>query len=874
VGEEGSAVASSALRVGRRAALAVASLVLAIAARAEQAHPWPSFRHDLRNSGRATFTPRAGSGHPWSFATGKGIFSTPVIDRDGIVYVGSADRSFYAVGPDGRERWRFETGEIIDSAGALSPFDPARGFATVTFGSGDGFVRQLRTGAVADPSERLRWTFDARSAPGPGFNHWFEANVVRLPDGSFLAGNTNFRYYALSPEGHLAWSYTTGSNAWSAAAQDADGTLFWGSLDGFLHAVDPGGRLRWKAPTLGFVAASAAVDGDGTVYVGSFDGGIYAFAASGRALPWPLPRWRLPTWRFATQDHVYGSPALREDAAGRIAAIYATSTDGALYALAPDGRLLWRHDVGDPIRSSPVLGRAPDGGGEIVYFGAGDGRLYAVDADSGRRRWSFDTTPDDPELRDRNDLNASPALGPDGIAIGGEHGLLWLVPYDYCLRAEDPRCRRGGDDSVPPDGASLAWITPGGTALGAPPDRLPAAAVVTLRLRVHRGGEAVDAAFCGSRWRCGDGVVSAEMSPPVPLQTEISADGRHLHVIPEAPLAPGSDVRLRIHGAWLEGRTRVGNLALFGSEAGRFEHSFELHVEPSAARDFPLHVGADAVGAVAWRRLAVSLPTMMPSLNQIGFDSYDWILSVLARSEADAEGGGRILLFALGARRDAQGRIEADPGTDFAFPLAGTFRGESFVAANRAFVLRVTEVPIPFDRFALRGTLGSDGRVLPGASVWATSDCLSIPNYGPRLVLGGLCNGLYRRLVTSGTYVTRALPPEARPARRPEGLDVAEIAYEPPANGRAGSVRARLAADPLQGPKLAEHRASLLLVDAVTLEPVALGAAAHSLATADARGLPATIGLELPAGIALPEATDAIVVWDAFPLLRQRIPRR
>lgn len=835
-------------------------------------HPWPSFRHDLRNTGRSTRPVVAGAGAPWSFQTGKGIFSTPVIDRDGVVYVGSADRTFYAVGPDGRERWRFETGEIIDSAAVLGPVEAAEGEARITFGSGDGIVRQLRTRPDLSPPERVVWQFDARSAPGPGFNHWFEANVVRREDGSFLAGNTNFRYYALDPSGRLLWSYTTGSNAWSAGAVGADGTILWGSLDGFLHAVASDGTPRWRAPTLGFVAASAAVASDGTAYVGSFDGSLRAYARDESAWPWPLPRWRLATWRFATRDHVYGSPALREDAEGRTRAIYVASTDGALYALAPGGALLWRHDVGDPIRSSPVVGPSPDGDGkEIVYFGAGDGRLYAVDADTGARRWSFDTTPADPELRDRNDLNASPALGPEGVAIGGEHGLLWHVPYDHCLRGDDPRCARGDPRAAEADGARLVWITPGGSALPAPPGEMPAAGVVTLRLEVRRAGETVDAAFCASHWRCGDGEVAVEATPAVPLTLALAADGRHLHVIPDRPLPAGSELRLRVRGAWLEGRRRIGSLAFGGREAGRLDETLVLRIERDGARDLSLRARADETDAVEWRRLAVALPTMMPSLNQIGFDSYDWLLSVLARSDADADGAGRVLLWAVGVRRDAAGGVEVDPETDFAFPLGGAFRGESFVVTNRAFTLDVTEVPIPFQRFELRGTLGAEGRVRPGASVWAESACLSIPNYGPRLVLGGLCNGIWRSLVTSGTFVTRAAPPGLAALRRPAGLTVEALRLETGGDGRPVAVVAQLAA--AAGTTLSGHRADLVLIDADGLEPVALGDSARVVPSLDAAGSPRTLRLALPRDAALPEKLDAIVVWDAFPLHRAPLAR-
>jgi len=66
------------------------------------------------------------------FRTRKGVFSSPVIDGDGTTYVGSADRTFYAIDRDGSLKWKFSTGEIIDSAALLD--DEGR----VIFGSGDG----------------------------------------------------------------------------------------------------------------------------------------------------------------------------------------------------------------------------------------------------------------------------------------------------------------------------------------------------------------------------------------------------------------------------------------------------------------------------------------------------------------------------------------------------------------------------------------------------------------------------------------------------------------------------------------------------------------------------------------------------------------
>ena len=60
--------------------------------------PWPKFRANALQNGRVAFKPVINPTlAPWTYRTGKGIFSSPVIDKDGTVYVGSADKRFYAI---------------------------------------------------------------------------------------------------------------------------------------------------------------------------------------------------------------------------------------------------------------------------------------------------------------------------------------------------------------------------------------------------------------------------------------------------------------------------------------------------------------------------------------------------------------------------------------------------------------------------------------------------------------------------------------------------------------------------------------------------------------------------------------------------------
>ncbi len=67
-----------------------------------------------------------------------------------------------------------------------------------------------------------------------------------------------------------------------------------------------------------------------------------------------------------------------------------------------------------------------------------NGHVVAVNANDGSRRWTYNTTATEPTLATRNQLNSSPALGTKGVYIGSQDGMVWFVPYDYCLRPGSP----------------------------------------------------------------------------------------------------------------------------------------------------------------------------------------------------------------------------------------------------------------------------------------------------------------------------------------------------------------------------------------------------------------------------------------------------
>ena len=774
---------------------------------------WPLFRYDQRNTGSSRQPAVFNGQAPWMFQTGKGIFSTPVIDRDGTVYIGSADHNFYAISATGEEKWHYTTGELIDSAAVLPADYIEGGRNTVILPSGDGFLYNLDLDKKTDAAdERLIWKFDARVSPRASYNNWFEGNVSIGYDGTLYAGNTNFNYYAVSPDGDLKWTYATTSNDWSIAAIDDDGTIYWASNDTLIRAVDSLGNEKWTTRTLGFIAASAALGSDGTVYIGSFDSYLYALSPlDGRVL-----------WKFKTNDHIYASVALGSDNFGNTSAVYFGSADGSFYAVDPDGKLIWSYDTGDPIRSSAVLGADQNNNRDaIVYFGAGNGKLYALNTLDGTRRWSFDTTLDDPVLVDRNDLNGSPALGPDGIVIAGEAGQVWHIPYDYCINVDDPRCSSQSFSDLPEDFSGLYYVTPGGSVLLDDPDTFPLSTMITLKLIVREQGSTLDAHFCNTPGLCSKNTLKIDVTPAFDFQSEKSADGTYLYIRPTGFLDADTDYRIYISGTYYTGGLSLGNLTIGGKKGQAFSKTFSFRTEPVEG-NFPLYMNENEVSALEWTRLAVPIPAMMPSLNQIGFDSMDWIMAPVSISPPDENGEGSFIIWVVGGRKNADGILVPDPESDFTFAFNGRYKGNNFILENRTVTIPVTGIPIPFTFLEMRGQLNSELTALPGTTIYADSQVMKIPTFGPYLVIAGLANNVYEKLLVSGTFIMHPYQSTIAADKRPAGVNTGEIDFMPPTKDAEGMVSVDINLDPGTSYSAGDHRAGILLVDADRSEAIFL----------------------------------------------------
>ncbi len=752
--------------------------------------PWPKFRANALQNGRSPTSPVVDpSLRPWEFRAGKGVFSSPVVDGEGTVYIGSADQYFYALAQDGGLKWKFKTAEVIDSAALLD--DRGR----VYFGSGDAHVYCLER-----ESGELIWKFEADTVSSveekydvESYNvDWFEGNIAMLEDGTLIAPNDNFLVYAIDRDtGQKKAEYLGNELMWSLPAVNVNSKrMFFGSQYMAMknvYAFDTvSHELEWSSGGWGSNAASplltASAD-NGALIIGGFDGYVRAYAQdSGKQL-----------WRRGLRGHIYSSPAQLSDGT-----LIQASTDGTIYALEPDtGEVKWAHDTLGPIRSSPAVDAR-----DRIYLGNGEGRLFSIDPD-GSLRWSYLCIDEE-----RNDLNSSPALGKAGIYIAGQNGGVFHVPYDYPLTEagrNDPRSTLGPGEALPAEGVFLIYTTPFGGLLLDPLETIDANQPLAFTLFVRESDDTSKAAIDRDSLR-----VTVTGAPA--MKVKVSADEQFFTMVPqETWIGPeGGSILVNIAGDYTTNPWRFGLKFFGGRRGGSFDQTFSFRVAPRAGEMSPFEVPQQSGGPATvfeFSRYAAPNPTMLPSWNQIGFDSLHYLGGTVEGVPDRA-----IVWVIAGMLRD--GDTVVDPTMAMRFPLIMQYDRELLTFHNYdGFKINFVgswDMPFGFYRASTRVDPRT-GAIRKPAELAAIALCDELEYYGNFLKLMGMSEiDTGHMAVLGGLNVS--LYGDGR-ASMPEGVGSVRFSR----NG--SSATATISGGSL---KRADHVFSLLLVDAKTDRPFPL----------------------------------------------------
>lgn len=795
--------------------------------------PWAKFRANALQNGRSPVVPAENSLTPWVYQTGKGIFSSPVVDGDGYCYIGSADTYFYCFNPDGTVKWQYKTGEIIDSSALLDD----KGRVIVASGDAVTYCFDRESGELlwkftADTAEQLMEKYGIKT-----WNvNWFEGNVGILPNGDLLVPNDNCLVYELNGDtGEMKKVFTANDLIWSLPALNTQtGNIFFATCHQVLQNVysyNLDGTRRWlRGDFLGTVAATTMLTSNsdkGAVLVGGFDGYLRAIAQdSGKQL-----------WAFGTNDHIYSSPAQLSNGT-----ILQPSTDGTLYAIDPEtGTAVWEFDTLEPIRSSPAVDKDDN-----VYFGNGEGKLYCINPD-GTLRWSYQCI-----SADRNDLNGSPALGYDGVYIAGESGEVFFVPYDYPLTAagkQDGRCYTGGED-MPPDGADLLFTTSFGAPELTPDAAIAANDPITLSLMVRKDGDNVLSALARDS-------VSVTVSGNEGYRVEVGATNKFVNIVPGEYWTPDADgnITLTVRADYKTNLSRLGLKFFGGRTAGSIEKSFTFRVVGGSGAANPFTSAEDgAQSVIELSRLSIPTPSMLPSYNQIGFDSLHYIGGVIG-TNAD----GQAVVWFIEGRQSESGEVSINPEVKTRYPLLMDY-SDGLVTLSNYDGFKINFIgtwDMPFASYRINTALNSDGTFDKTATLTAVANCDEIAYYGPGLKLTGMSEFQTGQMFARGACNISAW----EQATMPEGAGAVSVQLSETA------VTATFAGSSLNK---SDHIFSIMLADKNN-NPLPLYYTQNTSVEANEDGTVRSVTLSFDKGENVGSAASAYVLVDTYPVWIDRM---
>ena len=346
---------------------------------------WPMFHHDVFHTGIGDFNGSQGAWEYWNFSTGGEVRSSPAIAEDGTVYFGSYDGTFYALYPNGTEKWAYhpDASPVIASSPAIADD------GTVYFGARDNYLYAL------NPNGTLKWKIE--------LNGMVDSSPVVASDGTVYAGTLSNRLYAIHPDGVEKWNVSVNAAVVSSPVINSTGTVFFSTFKNQTYAVNPYGTILWNRSIGANITSSPTLAGDDAVLICGMDGALYGLSQSDGSIIGMInisatsgiedtvafnpdnsmfyigdddgvmhalnvssdqPSFE---WNFTTGGAIVSSPAVGQDGT-----IYFGSADGNIYALNPDGTEKWHMAIGANIRSSPAIA---DG---LIYVGSASGRMYAI----------------------------------------------------------------------------------------------------------------------------------------------------------------------------------------------------------------------------------------------------------------------------------------------------------------------------------------------------------------------------------------------------------------------------------------------------------------------------------------------------------------
>lgn len=384
---------------------------------------WPMFHGGPQHGGLSEVnTSHLDGSVKWLFETDESVESSPVIGPDGTIYVGSHENKLYAINPDGTEKWNFYVGEPEHH----EEFDVYKGIlstpavdkdGTIYFSSLSDYFFALNPDGSEKWRIRMPFTADVWSSPAIDTDGTIYIGSSRRFDENLELQDTSVRgkLYAINPDGSEKWSYDIGSDVCPSPAIGKDGTIYIAGYEGApgtgkLCAVNRDGSEKWCFPIDKWIESSPTVGSDGTIYMGSWIGVIYALNPDGSL-----------KWEYKTDEGVSSVPAIGKDGT-----IYVGSWDRYFYAFNPDGTVKWKYQTGEAFEA--ITAGAAIGADGTIYVPANEGKFYAFNP-NGTVKWTFKIDMGSSSPAIDKDGTIYVGAGRSVIAFGSPDEALEIQPF-------------------------------------------------------------------------------------------------------------------------------------------------------------------------------------------------------------------------------------------------------------------------------------------------------------------------------------------------------------------------------------------------------------------------------------------------------------
>ncbi len=317
----------------------------------------------------------------WRVRTGRRVFSSPALTREGYAVFGSLDGSVQAVDRDGVVRWANRRAARVFSS-------PASVGDLTVIGS------DAREVVALDGRGVERWRAEVPQD--------MDAPVFATAEGETLVASGDLR--AFSRAGQLRWTTALAGHVFGPIARGTGTEVLVPEMRGSVAVIDAAdGRLVRRVEVGGFLYGGPLGLDDGAFVVGLSDGTIRCFNADGGA------RWSFATEGATRRLGARATPALRADGV-----VVVGAEDGRIYGLRPaDGTVVFRVATSGPVRSRACFDR--DG---WAYVGSEDDQVHAIAPDNSEA-WRVTLGAD---------VDSSPRLIADGLlVVGADDGALHAI---------------------------------------------------------------------------------------------------------------------------------------------------------------------------------------------------------------------------------------------------------------------------------------------------------------------------------------------------------------------------------------------------------------------------------------------------------------